>query len=141
MSYVFDVYYGTAKVQKNLLYVGLYVSMFPQLIAGPIVRYETVADEIVNRVENRKDFAEGFGRFVVGLGKKILISNYVGKIADIAFATEGGMSVAMAWLGAIAYTLQIYFDFQDIRIWQSGLEGCSASISLKTSIFRMCPSP
>ena len=55
MSYVFDVYYGTAKVQKNLLYVGLYVSMFPQLIAGPIVRYETVADEIVNRVENRKD--------------------------------------------------------------------------------------
>ena len=72
MSYVFDVYYGTAKVQKNLLYVGLYVSMFPQLIAGPIVRYETVADEIVNRVENRKDFAEGFGRFVVGLGLSLI---------------------------------------------------------------------
>jgi alginate O-acetyltransferase complex protein AlgI len=121
MSYVFDVYYGTAKVQKNLLYVGLYVSMFPQLIAGPIVRYETVADEIVNRVENRKDFAEGFGRFVVGLGKKILISNYVGKIADIAFATEGGMSVAMAWLGAIAYTLQIYFDFSGYSDMAIGL--------------------
>ena len=121
MSYVFDVYYGTAKVQKNILYVGLYVSMFPQLIAGPIVRYETVADEIVNRVENRKDFAEGFGRFVVGLGKKILISNYVGKIADIAFATEGGMSVAMAWLGAIAYTLQIYFDFSGYSDMAIGL--------------------
>ena len=86
-----------------------------------IVRYETVADEIVNRVENRKDFAEGFGRFVVGLGKKILISNYVGKIADIAFATEGGMSVAMAWLGAIAYTLQIYFDFSGYSDMAIGL--------------------
>ena len=73
MSYVFDVYYDTAKVQRNILYVGLYVSMFPQLIAGPIVRYETVADEIENRVENREEFADGFGRFVVGLGKKILI--------------------------------------------------------------------
>lgn len=121
MSYVFDVYYGTAKVQRNILYVGLYVSMFPQLIAGPIVRYETVADEIENRVENKEEFAEGFGRFVVGLGKKILISNYVGKIADIAFATEGGMSVAMAWLGAIAYTLQIYFDFSGYSDMAIGL--------------------
>lgn len=121
MSYVFDVYYDTAKVQKNILYVGLYVSMFPQLIAGPIVRYETVADEIENRVENRYDFAEGFGRFVIGLGKKILISNYVGKVADIAFAAEGGMSVAMAWLGAVAYTLQIYFDFSGYSDMAIGL--------------------
>ncbi len=121
MSYVFDVYYDTANVQKNIMYVGLYVSMFPQLIAGPIVRYETVADEIENRVENKYDFAEGFGRFVVGLGKKILISNYVGKVADIAFATEGGMSVAMAWLGAIAYTLQIYFDFSGYSDMAIGL--------------------
>lgn len=121
MSYVFDVYYDKAKVQKNLLYVGLYVSMFPQLIAGPIVRYETVADEIENRAENRNEFAEGFGRFVVGLGKKILISNYVGKVADIAFGMEGGMSVAMAWLGAIAYTLQIYFDFSGYSDMAIGL--------------------
>lgn len=121
MSYVFDVYYDTAKVQRNILYVGLYVSMFPQLIAGPIVRYETVADEIENRVENREEFADGFGRFVVGLGKKILISNYVGKVADIAFSTEGGMSVAMAWLGAIAYTLQIYFDFSGYSDMAIGL--------------------
>ena len=121
MSYVFDVYYGTAKVQKNILYVGLYVSMFPQLIAGPIVRYETVADEIENRRENEKDFTEGFSRFVVGLGKKILISNYVGKVADIAFGTTGGMSVAMAWLGAVAYTLQIYFDFSGYSDMAIGL--------------------
>ena len=121
MSYVFDIYYGTAKVQRNILYVGLYVSMFPQLIAGPIVRYETVADEIENRRENEKDFAEGFARFVVGLGKKILISNYVGKVADIAFGTTGGMSVAMAWLGAVAYTLQIYFDFSGYSDMAIGL--------------------
>mgnify|MGYP002537919876 CR=1 FL=1 len=121
MSYSLDVYRGTITPQKNFIYFGAYVAMFPQLIAGPIVRYETVADEIVNRVENRKDFAEGFGRFVVGLGKKILISNYVGKIADIAFATEGGMSVAMAWLGAIAYTLQIYFDFSGYSDMAIGL--------------------
>ena len=121
MSYVFDIYYGTAKVQRNILYVGLYVSMFPQLIAGPIVRYETVADEIENRRENEKDFVQGFARFVVGLGKKILISNYVGKVADIAFGTTGGMSVAMAWLGAVAYTLQIYFDFSGYSDMAIGL--------------------
>lgn len=121
MSYVFDVYYGNAKVQKNLLYVGLYVSMFPQLIAGPIVRYETVAEEIDFRKENDKDFTEGFFRFVIGLGKKILISNYVGKVADIAFGMEGGLTVAMAWLGAIAYTLQIYFDFSGYSDMAIGL--------------------
>lgn len=121
MSYVFDVYYGKAKVQKNLLYVGLYVSMFPQLIAGPIVRYETVADEILNRRENEADFVNGMLRFIIGLGKKILIANYVGKIADIAFAQGTGMSVAMAWLGAIAYTLQIYFDFSGYSDMAIGL--------------------
>ncbi len=121
MSYVFDVYYGTAKVQKNLMYVGLYVSMFPQLIAGPIVRYETVAEEIDYRKENEKDFTEGFFRFVIGLGKKILISNYVGKIADIAFGMDGELTVMMAWLGAIAYTLQIYFDFSGYSDMAIGL--------------------
>lgn len=121
MSYVFDIYYGTAKVQRNVLYVGLYISMFPQLIAGPIVRYETVAGEIEDRRENEKDFAEGFARFAAGLGKKILISNYVGKVADIAFGTTGGMSVAMAWLGAVAYTLQIYFDFSGYSDMAIGL--------------------
>lgn len=121
MSYVFDIYYGNAKVQKNILYVGLYVSMFPQLIAGPIVRYETVAEEIEHRRENEKDFVEGFIRFVAGLGKKILISNYVGKVADIAFGTQGGLSVAMAWLGAVAYTLQIYFDFSGYSDMAIGL--------------------
>lgn len=121
MSYVFDVYYGKAKVQKNLFYVGLYVSMFPQLIAGPIVRYQTVAEEINNRKENSFEFTEGFMRFVIGLGKKILISNYVGKLADIAFGADTGLSVMMAWLGAISYTLQIYFDFSGYSDMAIGL--------------------
>ena len=121
MSYVFDVYYGTAKVQKNILYVGLYVSMFPQLIAGPIVRYQTVADEINGRKENMDDFVCGFMRFVVGLAKKILISNYVGKIASIAFGSTGELSVSMAWLGAVTYTLQIYFDFSGYSDMAIGL--------------------
>ena len=120
MSYIFDVYYGNAKVQRNLLHVVLYVSMFPQLIAGPIVRYQTVADEIMNRKESSDDFAEGFLRFIVGLAKKILISNYVGKIADIAFSSSD-LSVCMAWLGAIAYTLQIYFDFSGYSDMAIGL--------------------
>lgn len=113
MSYLFDIYYGKAKAQKNVLYVGLYVSLFPQLIAGPIVRYEQIADEIQNRRETRGDITEGIQRFVYGLAKKVLISNFVAVIADNAFILNGsaGLSVMTAWLGAIAYALQIYFDF------------------------------
>jgi D-alanyl-lipoteichoic acid acyltransferase DltB (MBOAT superfamily) len=91
--------------------MALYISSFPQLIAGPIVRYATIADEIDNRVETPEDFTEGMARFVIGLGKKILIANYMGFIADKIFALNGNLSVASAWLGAIAYTLQIFFDF------------------------------
>lgn len=110
MSYVLDVYRGKGEVQKNILNVGLYISFFPQLIAGPIVRYETVADEIKNRKETADDFFDGFARFIVGLGKKVILANNFAVIADNAF--DGGeISVAMSWLGAIAYTLQIYFDF------------------------------
>jgi D-alanyl-lipoteichoic acid acyltransferase DltB (MBOAT superfamily) len=112
MSYVLDVYYKRAWAQKNLINISLYVSMFPQLIAGPIVRYETVAHEINNRIETSEDFISGITRFVIGLSKKLLIANYVGFIADGIFnLSEGGLSVASAWLGAIAYTLQIFFDF------------------------------
>lgn len=110
MSYVLDVYRGKGEVQKNILNVGLYISFFPQLIAGPIVRYETVADEIKNRKETADDFFDGFARFIVGLGKKVILANNFAVIADNAF--DGGeISVAMSWLGAVAYTLQIYFDF------------------------------
>ena len=113
MSYVFDVAYGRGQVQKNPLDVALYVSLFPQLIAGPIVRYETVAEEIQNRRETLSDFALGTRRFTVGLAKKMLLSNSIGLLADQAFncANPGDLSVAMAWLGALAYAFQIYFDF------------------------------
>lgn len=115
MSYVIDVYRQKGKVQLNPLKVGLYISLFPQLIAGPIVRYETVADEIDNRKENLSDFTTGVTRFIIGLGKKVLLANNLAMIADSVFEfADNGVfhsSMALAWLGAIAYTLQIFFDF------------------------------
>lgn len=121
LSYVLDIYYGRAKAQNNILNVGLYVAMFPQLIAGPIVRYETVAEEIENRKETSADFTEGMTRFVYGLAKKTLIANYMGLISDKIFGMTGGLSVATAWLGAITYTLQIYFDFSGYSDMAIGL--------------------
>ena len=118
ISYVIDVYRGKGEAQRNLINVGLYISLFPQLIAGPIVRYETVAYEIKNRKENIDDFTDGIVRFIVGLGKKVIISNNMALVADKAFnlINNGSspieeISILMSWLGAIAYTLQIYFDF------------------------------
>jgi alginate O-acetyltransferase complex protein AlgI len=125
MSYVIDVYRKKGKVQYNPLQVGLYVSLFPQLIAGPIVRYETVADQIENRVENFKDFSAGVTRFCIGLGKKVLIANNMAVVADAAFDliinNEFQASVGMAWLGAISYTLQIFFDFSGYSDMAIGL--------------------
>lgn len=114
MSYVLDVYRGKGEVQKNILNVGLYISFFPQLIAGPIVRYETVAHEIKHRRETSEDFFDGFSRFVTGLGKKVLLANNFALLADKGFemcASGEPFSVGMAWLGAFAYTFQIFFDF------------------------------
>lgn len=114
MSYVIDVYRQKGEVQTNLLYVGLYISFFPQLIAGPIVRYETIADEIKNRKETLNDFFDGFARFVIGLSKKVLLANTFAILADQTFnAVRDGetISVMFGWLGAIAYTFQIFFDF------------------------------
>ena len=123
LSYVLDVYKDSKKVQKNIFNVALYVSLFPQLIAGPIVRYETVAKELTDRKENIEDFCSGIYRFVYGLGKKVLISNYVGLIADNVFynASTTQLSVVTAWIGAIAYTLQIYFDFSGYSDMAIGL--------------------
>lgn len=123
LSYVIDVYRNPKIVQKNIFNVALYISLFPQLIAGPIVRYETVADQIENRKESMKLFSNGMYRFVYGLGKKVLISNYVGMIADNIFynISYGPISVVTAWLGAIAYTLQIYFDFSGYSDMAIGL--------------------
>lgn len=110
MSYVFDIYYGNTRAQKNPLNVILYIALFPQLVAGPIVRYETVAEEILNRSENEREIAEGISEFIIGLAKKIVIANQMGVIADAAFA-EHNINFLFAWLGIIGYTMQIYFDF------------------------------
>jgi len=125
ISYVVDVYRGTAGQQKSIINVGLYISLFPQLIAGPIVRYETIADQINNRKETLDDFCAGVVRFLIGLCKKIIIANNVAVVADYAFSAgqDGELSIGMAWLGAIAYTLQIYYDFSGYSDMAIGLGG------------------
>lgn len=109
LSYVIDVYRGTPP-QRKLAYLGLYVSFFPQLIAGPIVRYTTIADQINNRTITLDSFSQGMLRFLRGFSKKVLLANTLAVVADQAFGAES-LSVAMAWLGIVCYTLQIFFDF------------------------------
>ena len=112
MSYVIDVYRGTAHVQNNPLTLMTYVSMFPQLIAGPIVRYETVERELKTRTINYEGFKKGTIRFLVGLFKKVLIANNIGQLWDyINSSNFGEISVSTAWLGAVAFSIQLYFDF------------------------------
>lgn len=113
ISYVIDVWRGEAEARRNILDVGLYISFFPQLIAGPIVRYNTIAAEISGRKESWDDFVSGIELFIVGLGKKVLLANNFAIVADKIFDTGGyeSISIGAAWVGAIAYTLQIYFDF------------------------------
>ncbi|MBQ0028611.1 MAG: MBOAT family protein [Lachnospiraceae bacterium] len=125
MSYVFDIYKGDVVAEKNPLYVGLYVSLFPQLIAGPIVRYTTVADQIQHRKENMDLFSEGVIRFLKGLVKKVIIANNMAVVADAVWGLIIGdrleASVALAWIGAISYTLQILFDFSGYSDMAIGL--------------------
>lgn len=112
LSYVIDVYRGIASCQKSLFNVALYISLFPQLVAGPIVRYETIADEIDNRESNSADMAEGIRRFMVGFAKKLILANAIGQVADAFFNSPiSSLSVVGAWMGPIAYAFQIYFDF------------------------------
>lgn len=121
MSYVIDVYRGE-EVQKNPLYVGLYIAFFPQLIAGPIVRYKTVANQIQYRKETFDDFSSGVCRFIIGLSKKVLLANTMAVVADSAFDGDiSNISASFAWLGAIAYTLQIFFDFSGYSDMAIGL--------------------
>ena len=122
MSYVIDVYRGKGQVQKNLVNVCLYISFFPQLIAGPIVRYQTVADEILHRRENFDDFIDGTVRFMRGLCKKMLLANNLGLLVDTAFKLEmAQLSVVSAWLAACAYLLQVYYDFSGYSDMAIGL--------------------
>ncbi len=112
ISYVIDVYTGKIKAQKNFLLLATYIALFPQIMAGPIVRYITIEDELENRKESFSDIIAGLKRFIIGLGKKILIANQMGVIADTIFNnTSGEPGTLLIWLAAIAYTFQIYFDF------------------------------
>ena len=120
MSYVIDVKRKPELAQRSLLNVGLYIACFPQLIAGPIVRYETVAQQIRERTESWNDVTVGLRRFLWGLAKKVILANNLAKFADLAFdGTE--LSTALAWLGAAAYMLQIYFDFSGYSDMAIGL--------------------
>ena len=110
ISYVIDVYRGKVKVQKSFLKLATYVSLFPQLIAGPIVRYEVIEDELDNRTHSFENFALGTRRFIIGLAKKVLIANMLGELCT-KFDLVNERSVALYWIFAISYMLQIYFDF------------------------------
>jgi alginate O-acetyltransferase complex protein AlgI len=122
LSYVIDVYRKDAKAQRNLINMAMYKALFPQLIAGPIVRYVTVAHQIDDRKESIPKFAEGTKRFIIGLAKKMILANNCGWVADQVFAMPPGeISVGMAWIGIIAYSLQIYFDFSGYSDMAIGL--------------------
>lgn len=122
MSYSIDVYLGKVKAQKNLLTLATYVALFPQLIAGPIVRYITVEDELDNRRETLADISMGLKRFIIGLSKKVIIANQMGYIADqILNRDQLPNHTVVIWLAVIAYTFQIYFDFSGYSDMAIGL--------------------
>ncbi len=122
LSYIIDLYRGEVEVQRSILNFGTYVSLFPQLIAGPIVRIKTVAGELQEREESFPDFAAGVRRFVVGLAKKVLLANTVGEIwQKISAMDMDSMPVLTAWIGIAAFTFQIYFDFSGYSDMAIGL--------------------
>lgn len=122
MSYTIDVYRGDTKAQKNLISFGAYVSLFPQLIAGPIVRYQTIAAQIDHRVHTADLFSSGVKRFVCGLAKKVLLANNIGLLWNTISQTElSGLTVVSAWLGLIAFGFQVYFDFSGYSDMAIGL--------------------
>lgn len=122
MSYVIDLYRGEIKVQKNWFSLALYVSFFPQLIAGPIVRYQTIENELSNRKITINGTAYGIKRFIYGLSKKVLLANVFARTADDIFALSAAdMSTPVAWLGVVAYAMQIYYDFSGYSDMAIGL--------------------
>lgn len=122
LSYSIDLYLGKIRLQKNFFYLLMYVSFFPQLIAGPIVRYETIEQEIENRRITVNDVASGLRRFTVGLAKKVLLANQVASVATTIYAGDvEAYGAMMYWIAAIAYTLQIYFDFSGYSDMAIGL--------------------
>lgn len=122
ISYLIDVYRGDAETQKNPFNLGLYVALFPQLIAGPIVRYHDVAGQIIKRTVTIETFSLGVRRFIIGLGKKVILANSMGIAADAAFSTNPEqLSGMLAWIGIIGYSLQIYLDFSGYSDMAIGL--------------------
>lgn len=122
LSYVIDVYSGKNPAQKNLINLGLYISLFPQLIAGPIVRYHSIAGELVERTVTTGDLAGGIQRFLFGMSKKVLLANPLAATADQIFGlSENELTAPLAWLGSICYTLQIYYDFSGYSDMAIGL--------------------
>ena len=112
MSYLFDVFRGEEPSEKNIFNVALYISSFPQLIAGPIVRYHAIAKQISNREHTQDKFVEGTARFLIGLAKKLVIANTLGEVASQVFGMPADQLTALlAWIGVVCYALQIYFDF------------------------------
>lgn len=122
MSYTIDVYRGEAKVQKNLLDFGVFVTMFPQLIAGPIIKYTDVQNQLHDRKTDIQDISYGLKRFTVGLAKKVLLANNIGALwEEISSLDFGSMTVMTAWMGIIAFAFQIYFDFSGYSDMAIGL--------------------
>ena len=122
MSYIIDLYKGNVFAQYNICKFALYVSLFPQLIAGPIVKYRDIASEIDSRSVSLDDIVEGIRRFIIGLGKKVLLANTLGEVTDKVFlAGTSDISISIAWLGAICYSLQIFFDFSGYSDMAIGL--------------------
>ena len=122
LSYIIDVYRGNVKVQTNLLNFALYVTMFPQLIAGPIVQYADVDEQLASREVSRTKFGEGSMYFIRGLAKKVLLANTSGMIfTEVSGLAKGNIAVVTAWLGAFAYMFQIYFDFSGYSDMAIGL--------------------
>ena len=122
LSYVIDVYRGDAPAQRNPFRLALYISLFPQLIAGPIVRYKDIASQLLRRHVDLAGMATGVQRFVLGLGKKLLLANTLALPADEIFALPGSeLTTGLAWLGVVCYTLQIYFDFSGYSDMAIGL--------------------
>lgn len=122
LSYVIDLYRGKYKTQKNIINLALYISFFPQLIAGPIVRYQDVNEQLLHRDHTLEKTAEGIRRFIYGLGKKVIIANTVAKCTDYIYGLEYiELTGALAWTAAILYTLQIYYDFSGYSDMAIGL--------------------
>ena len=122
MSYTIDVYRGDAKVQKNFIAFGAFVSLFPQLVAGPVIRYKTIAGQLNKRTESIDLFYKGIFRFITGLGKKVLIADQLGILWNETAAMEDlHLTTVAAWLGVIAFTFEIYFDFSGYSDMAIGL--------------------